>query len=99
MNQSLKQMKNGEGLHIVPSFEAKNVDRIKNLAELEDGKKLNGSSNEDQPVKVTWRLQRRKIQFPNLISNFQNSNFHIYLFNHYYFCYCYLFIYFKKFHL
>ena len=43
-------MKNGEGLHIVPSFEAKNVDRIKNLVELEDGKKLNGSSNEDQPV-------------------------------------------------
>ena len=50
MNQSLKQMEKGEGLHIVPSSEAKNVDRIKNLAELEDGKKLNGSSNEDQPV-------------------------------------------------
>ena len=63
MNQSLKQMKNGEGLHIVPSFEAKNVDRIKNLAELQDEKKLNGSSNEDQPVKVTWSFKEEKFNF------------------------------------
>ena len=58
-------MKNGEGLHIVPSFEAKNVDRIKNLAKLEDGKKLNGSSNEDQPVKVTWSFKEEKFNFQN----------------------------------
>ena len=32
------------------------MDRIKNLVELEDEKKLNGNSNEDQPVNVIWRL-------------------------------------------
>ena len=30
-----------------------------------------------------------KFLSPNLISNFQNSNFHIYLFSHYYLCYYY----------
>ena len=39
------------------------MDRIKNLAELEDEKKLNGSSNEDQPINVIWRLQRRRIRY------------------------------------
>lgn len=53
----------GEGLHTVPSFKAKNMDRMKNLAELEDGKQLSGSSNEDQPVKVIWRLRRRRTRY------------------------------------
>ena len=53
----------GEGLHIIPFFKAKNMDRIKNLVELEDEKKLNGNSNEDQPVNVIWRLQRRRIRY------------------------------------
>ena len=39
--------------------------RMKNLAELEDGKKLNGSNKEDQPVKVFWRLRRRIIHYEN----------------------------------
>ena len=39
--------------------------RMKNLAELEDGKKLNGSNKEDQPVKVFWRLRRRIIRYEN----------------------------------
>ena len=34
-----------------------------------------------------------KFRFSNLIPNFQNSNSHIYLFNHYYFCYYYYSIY------
>ncbi|WKA13449.1 hypothetical protein VitviT2T_030747 [Vitis vinifera] len=43
----------------------KNMGRMKNLAELEDGKKLNGSNKEDQPVKVFWRLRRRIIHYEN----------------------------------
>ena len=39
--------------------------RMKNLAELEDGKKLNGNNKEDQPVKVIWRLRRRIIRYEN----------------------------------
>ena len=39
--------------------------RMKNLAELVDGKKLNGSNKEDQPVKVFWRLRRRIIHYEN----------------------------------
>ena len=53
----------GEGLHTVPSFQAKNMDRVKNLSELEDGKQLSRSSNEDQPVKVICRLRKRRTQY------------------------------------
>ena len=37
-----------EGLHTILSLKAKDMDRMKNLAKLEDGKKLNGSCNEDR---------------------------------------------------
>lgn len=51
-----------EGLLNASSFKIKNMDRMKNLTELEDGKELS-SNNEDHPVKVMWRLRRRRTRF------------------------------------
>ena len=60
MNRSLKINGKGEGLHIVLSLKAKDMDRMKNLVELEEGKKLNGSSNEDRLVKAIWESSEKK---------------------------------------